>query len=122
MLSPNAAEALLLHAWPQNVRELGHVLTAAAVRAGDAQAIRVEHLPAAIAAAVTERRTAAAGPVPLELLVPRDRTPCASDLRLVIERLGGNLARVAEYFDKDRRQIYRWLERHGISPSTLREE
>jgi hypothetical protein len=34
--------------------------------------------------------------------------------------MDGNVARVAEYFGKERRQVYRWAERHGLDPDDFR--
>ncbi len=36
--------------------------------------------------------------------------------------MGGNLAQVASYFRKDRRQAYRWLERFGIDVGGYRDD
>jgi hypothetical protein len=93
---------------------------AAAVAAGAAMQIEVEHLPADVVANVhalggraTVRVDARPADLPIELLVPPDHVPDRAGLALVMERMGGNVSRVAEYFGKDRRQIYRWLERDG---------
>jgi DNA-binding NtrC family response regulator len=51
-LSASASEALLLHAWPFNVRELRHVVEAGAVRAGADRVVQLEHLPDEIASRV----------------------------------------------------------------------
>jgi transcriptional regulator with GAF, ATPase, and Fis domain len=121
-LSVNAAEALLLHEWPFNVRELENVAASAAVRPSDG-VIRAEHLPPAIAARVAHRsRTGATtAPPPLEALIDRSRTPTRDDLVRVLRHLRGNLADVAEFFGKDRRQVYRWLEKHGLDADAYRE-
>ncbi|HEY2515312.1 MAG TPA: sigma 54-interacting transcriptional regulator [Polyangiaceae bacterium] len=119
-LSSNAAEALLAYDWPRNVRELEGVLDAAAIRAGDEGVLRCKHLPPALSAVIAERGPAGAAAPPLELLVPPDQVPTASDLRMVLERLEGSVARVARYFGKDRRQVYRWFESAGISPAEYR--
>ncbi|MCP3141467.1 sigma 54-interacting transcriptional regulator [Pyxidicoccus xibeiensis] len=124
-LSADAAEALLLHDWPHNVRELEQVLTAAAVRAGGGP-LRREHLPPSLVERLRDRTfptpAAAAGttPMPLEVLVPRDRPPSRDELHTVLTRLEGNMAQVADFFGKDRRQVYRWAERLGIDPDTYR--
>ena len=47
---PEAFQALLLHAWPLNVRELGKVIAEAAVLSHDVPAIGLEHLPDAVTA------------------------------------------------------------------------
>jgi transcriptional regulator with GAF, ATPase, and Fis domain len=129
-LAVDAAEALLLYHWPANVRELEHAVAVAATRAGPGQPIRREHLPDAvgqvrISAARTDPESAAAtgaasAQLPLELLVPCDHSPDARGLAVVLDRFGGNVAAVAEYFGKDRRQVYRWIERYGIDLSARR--
>ncbi len=122
-LSPSAAEALVVHDWPANVRELEHVLAAAAARAGD-DVIRAEHLPLAIAARLRDRgRSDAAAPaMPLALTVDAGAAqPSADDLVRVLRHYGGSVALVAGFYNRDRRQIYRWLERHGLDPDAFRE-
>jgi transcriptional regulator with GAF, ATPase, and Fis domain len=116
-LTADAAEALVLHAWPGNVRELEQALAVAAVRAQGAAALGLEHLPVELGAPILARSTghspAPARP-PLALAVPRDGTPSAADLARVLEHFAGNVAEVARFFGKDRRQIYRWAQRHGL--------
>jgi transcriptional regulator with GAF, ATPase, and Fis domain len=128
-LSANAAEALLLHAWPYNVRELEQVVQAACVRAERGGVLRCEHLPEPIAAPIARRspsRTKGGGDSgappepPLEALVARDAVPTADQLRVVLRRFDGNVAHAAEYFGKDRRQIYRWAEKLGVELDELR--
>jgi len=122
-LSPGAAEALLLHPWPFNVRELRHVVEGAALRAAAAGAIRPEHLPEELAGRV--RRAGAAGSgvtsPPLELLIDRSATPSSETLVRVMKHFGGNILAVAEFFGRHRRQVYRWMERYQIDPGLIRE-
>jgi transcriptional regulator with GAF, ATPase, and Fis domain len=124
-LSPDAAEALVLHSWPQNVRELEAVVTSARIRSAGSP-IRREHLPPAIAALLLDRRFAEVPPaqkaaLPLEVLIPRHRPPSKDELLMVLKHAAGNVAEVAEFFGKDRRQIYRWAERLGIALETIRD-
>jgi transcriptional regulator with GAF, ATPase, and Fis domain len=121
-LSAGAAEALLLHHWPFNVRELRHILEAAAVRAGDAGAIRPEHLPEELAARVRRSASAPPGhaPPPLELMVDRSATPSRETLLRVMSHFGGNVLNVAEFFGRHRRQVYRWMDRYQIDPDVAR--
>ncbi|WP_164002690.1 sigma 54-interacting transcriptional regulator [Pyxidicoccus caerfyrddinensis] len=125
VLTADAAEALLLHDWPHNVRELEQVLTAAAVRAGPGP-LRREHLPPPLMERLRDRvfptptTAAPAAPMPLEVMVPRDRPPGRDELHTVLTRLEGNMAQVADFFGKDRRQVYRWAERLGIDPDSYR--
>ena len=106
VLSADATEALLLHGWPMNVRELRAVTRRAAAEAGDEALIRLKHLPAEVAEAVAHRTTQPA--------LGEKGTPNAEALRLAIDRFDGNLTAVAAYYGKHRKQVYRWLHRHGI--------
>src|SRR6185436_7937654 len=54
-LTSDAAEALLLHPWPRNVRELEQTMQAAAVRAGGGWHVTLAHLPESIGASVQQR-------------------------------------------------------------------
>ena len=134
-LTADAAEALLLHGWPWNVRELEQVIRASRVRAGNA-ALTLDHLPAALRGPldarvrVGDKRLSGAVPavpapapprIPPELTVPRDRTPNEADLRRVLDWYEGNISQVATFFGKERAQVYRWVRRHEIDPTDFRE-
>jgi DNA-binding NtrC family response regulator len=120
-LSATAAEALLLHDWPYNVRELAQTCAAAAVRAADG-VVKPAHLPPAIAARVAHRaRPAGSVAPPLAALVDRTQPPTRDGLVAVLAAMHGNLADVAAYFGKDRRQVYRWLDRHGLDAARYRD-
>jgi transcriptional regulator with GAF, ATPase, and Fis domain len=125
VLSANAAEALLLHDWPLNVREVEQCLGAAAARAAGGL-LRRRHLPAPIAARLRDREFPddADGAPPsapmLETAVGRDRVPSREELWQVLVREQGNVARAALFFGKDRRQVYRWAERLGLDVEAAR--
>jgi transcriptional regulator with GAF, ATPase, and Fis domain len=127
-LSADAAEALVLHDWPGNVRELERVIAAALIRAGDAppnSELGLEHLPAAIASRLGPRlaHAAASGPViPLAMAAPANLTPTRDELMAALTRYGGNIARVAEHFEKDRQQVYRWARRYGVDLGAFRDD
>jgi hypothetical protein len=57
---------------------------------------------------------------PLALLVPPAAAPDADGLRLVADRFHGNVSLVAEYFGKDRKQVYRWAEKLGVDLEATR--
>jgi transcriptional regulator with GAF, ATPase, and Fis domain len=121
-LSADAAEALLLHDWPGNVRELERVIAAAVVRATDARAdaIALPHLPPALALRLGDRATTAAAPI-VPVIASGGALPSRDELCTVLERMNGNIARVAEHFHKERQQIYRWAKRYEIDLGLYRE-
>ena len=121
-LDPDAAEALAIHRWPFNVRELEQLAAQVAVRAASAAQVGLEHLPPAIAAPVAARRPAAAGPSepPLSLTVRPDATPTEEELARALAHFSGNVAQVALFFGRDRKQIYRWIERYGLDVDAAR--
>jgi transcriptional regulator with GAF, ATPase, and Fis domain len=126
-ISTNAAEALLLHPWPFNVRELEQIMGAAGVRAATGGRVRCEHLPEQVAIVLGPRGlmkepVPAGPPAPPQLEVARDAVPGRDDLLVVISYFGGNIAQVADYFGKDRKQIYRWAERYQIDVVALRKD
>jgi transcriptional regulator of acetoin/glycerol metabolism len=55
------------------------------------------------------------------VVVDRARTPSRDDLVRVLQKFAGNVAEVAEFFGKDRKQVYRWLEKHGLDADSFRE-
>jgi len=120
-LSSRAAEALLLHDWPFNVRELEHAIETAAVRAGGDAVIRCRYLPPAIG----ERVQAHQGDQ-VRNLYPVDlaqgTTPSESELRQLLAEHGGNVVHVARALRKDRQQLYRWLKRYAIDVAAIRSE
>ena len=125
-LSVDAAEALLLHDWPYNVRELEQVISGAATRATAAggRVILAEHLPPPLARRIAGRATAdgdSAPKVPAAGVVaqPED-CPSAEALIADLTQTGCNIAEVARRYGKQRRQIYRWIERLGIDLATIR--
>ena len=114
-IEPDAAETLLVHPWRFNVRELEQVIRAVAPAARGARALRREHLPERLRPATSTPLDDSAPPsIPLILRVRRDVAPDASTLEQVLAHFGGNVAKVGEFFGKDRKQIYRWAERLGV--------
>jgi DNA-binding NtrC family response regulator len=114
------ASALLLHAWPFNVRGLLNILTAAEIGCpGDG--------PLALCPEVSqtldmEQALAGRSPAPREP-APTPRTNGAPP-RAVLERLlsenGGRIADVARHLGCTRQQIYRWIALHQINVDKLR--
>ena len=122
-ISVDAAEALLLHDWPYNVRELEQVIAQAALRRGRDQQLRLAHLPAELSRPLLDRSPAlpeSGSSPPIEVTVPRDRMPSREDLERILDQYQGNVAQVATFFGKGRQQVYRWLARYRLSAASFR--
>ncbi len=104
-----AAEKLLLHDWPKNVRELEHAAKAAALFAPMVPALDVPLLPAAV-----QRAGAATAGV-------EDDGRAAKETLVELLRIhGGNVTRVAEALGQSKQKVYRWLDAYGIKADAYR--
>jgi DNA-binding NtrC family response regulator len=112
-LSANALEALLLHPWRLNVRELKAVCTRLALAHPHGGPLRSADLAGVH---VPEARTEERGRTDNSSSVP-DRAELSERLRAH----GGNVLKLAAHYGKDRKQIYRWLELHGLHPRDFRD-
>jgi sigma-54 dependent transcriptional regulator, acetoin dehydrogenase operon transcriptional activator AcoR len=112
-LTPAAAQALLSHSWPLNVRELEQALAGALALSGVGP-IDVSHLPPTVVegAELPPKEPA------------RELTP--DDIRRREELIGllrehrGNLSAVARAVGKGRTQVGRWIARYRIDVRSLR--
>jgi transcriptional regulator with GAF, ATPase, and Fis domain len=117
-LSAGAAEALLVHAFPHNVRELEHELTAALTRWGGRGPITRDHLSERTAGTILDRESSSpAVETPPSSLAAR---PSAEELTAALQRCRGNLAKVAAMYGKDRHQVYRWIQRYKLDVESFR--
>lgn len=122
VLSPEAAEAVLLYDWPNNLRELDRLVHE--LGASEATGpIALADLPRWVTSAggtftPTPSTTgasalkAAATPPPATRKPP---IPTAEEFRAVFDELDGNVRAMAKHFERDRRQIYRWIESYGLA-------
>jgi transcriptional regulator with GAF, ATPase, and Fis domain len=106
--TPQAAEALLLADWQDNLRGLDRFVHEHADRQAP---IAVDDLPSWINQAEVEP-VAAAPPG-----APRLPAPTRDELAEVLNRLGGSVRATAKHYGRDRRQIYRWLDAFGLKSS-----
>jgi transcriptional regulator with GAF, ATPase, and Fis domain len=124
-ISPDAAEALLLHDWPFNVRGLEQAMRASATRIAEDR-LELVHLGPELrnVSGAGSRTSAPSMPSPLTrmLEIRPDAPPSADELRAVVAHFGGNVSKVATFFGKERRQIYRWAERHEIDLDAIRDD
>jgi DNA-binding NtrC family response regulator len=114
--SARLAEALCLHDWPSNVREVGNVVSrlltlgeAEVLRALEAQRVREARGPAA--------EVGRAAPVPIKAGAP---APTREELIALLERTGGSLRRIEIEAGYSRRQLGRWAKQHGIDVDAFR--
>jgi transcriptional regulator with GAF, ATPase, and Fis domain len=145
-LSVHAAEQLLLHAWPQNVRELRNFVTRVLVVSkpntplsasllskqlgptdphGNTARNFVETNSTSSATSVTVAPPAtdlpkASGPV----MNAKERKHHLTDkarLEAKLREVGGNVALLARDLQTSRAHVYRWLRRLGIDTQAIRE-
>jgi transcriptional regulator with PAS, ATPase and Fis domain len=107
-LSADAAEALLEHDWPLNVREIENAL-AAAVALSAGGAIDLEHLP---------RSVVEGHGTPRDL--SSEEVAHREELLLLLREHRGNLNAIARVVGKGRTQVARWVSRYGFHLSTFR--
>ncbi|MCK6575514.1 sigma 54-interacting transcriptional regulator [Myxococcota bacterium] len=110
-LTVAAAEALLLHDWPYNVREIQQAAATVRMFAPAVQCIGPGLLPAAIQRAARTRST------------PDTADAQAFDRDHLIRLLTaheGNIASVGRSLGKTRQQVYRLLQAHRIDPTAFR--
>jgi DNA-binding NtrC family response regulator len=111
-ISSQAAEALLLHDWPLNVRELKHAAEHAKLFSKGAP-IEIGHLPPAFLA----KKEA---PPPKPVSEASEEAPTIDALKSLLVTHQGSVAEVAKALGKHRNQVYRWLKRHKLDPDTFR--
>jgi transcriptional regulator with GAF, ATPase, and Fis domain len=124
VLSAHAAEMLLLHPWPRNIRELRTVtarLGLAQPAGGEVSSRDLEALldhpsgsdsPSAPPAARPDVSPPRGG--------PRAQPPEREELLITLRAMRGNINRIAEHYGKDPKQVYRWLKRHQLDPDDYR--
>lgn len=114
--APDAVERILLHRWPDNLRGLdrlvhrlaGHVGTVGVTALLDALpqlGSRSDVPPDAAPAKRVDSNAPAAAAAP---------PPSRDEFLAAWDAAGRSVRGTAKHFGKDRRQIYRWLERFGI--------
>ncbi|MCK6575851.1 sigma 54-interacting transcriptional regulator [Myxococcota bacterium] len=118
-LAPDAdvVEALLLAAWPENLRGLDRVLhRLAADGGGPVTRARLDSLGLALVPASGKAASveSAGDAAPSGGESARPGIPDAETLAALFAECGGSVRAVARRLGRDRRQIYRWVERYGL--------
>ncbi len=121
--TPEFCEALLLHDWPENVRELRNLARRLDGLVGDAPQFTLEHLDRKLQAPLLPRfEDGESGrrrmPEPDyeeddEISNP-GRPPSKSQLEAELRLVRGNVQRVANKNRWHRTQVYRWIRRYEI--------
>jgi two-component system response regulator GlrR len=107
--TPELAEALLLHSWPDNIRELKKLAQRTARIASHSEPMDLNLLPAAMQEALRSR-----------VLDDVEGSPTREQLEKLLRTTGGNVKLAAERNGWHRTQLYRWLRRAGIDPESYR--
>lgn len=111
--SPAAVRALLNAKWSENVRELERRLAAAALLARG-RPIEVVDLFSEPPVAPSAPSSSAPG------AQPRGGVPTAPQLEAALREEQGNVVHVASRLGTHARQVYRWIEKYGLSLETYR--
>ncbi|MGM0575841.1 MAG: sigma 54-interacting transcriptional regulator [Myxococcota bacterium] len=110
-VTPDFVEALLLYPWPRNVRELRRLAERLGVLHPDADHLEPGMLDAEMHDAVDRLAEEAAPQTAPEELWP----PSRERLVELLERAGGNVSKVAERVGRNRKQVYRWMDKLGVA-------
>jgi DNA-binding NtrC family response regulator len=112
--SADFIEALLLHPWPQNVRELHKLAERLAVLHPEAARWELAALPEPLRRRVIDRTVAPAETVQLS------GPPTRDELLALLARFDGNVSLLARHAGRNRKQVYRWMDDLGVSRGTGR--
>ncbi|MEJ7596368.1 MAG: hypothetical protein WKG01_00545 [Kofleriaceae bacterium] len=115
-LSGQAAERLVTHPWPRNIRELQSAMQLIALQLGARTEVRRSDLDAVLELPIAspDEAVPASGEGQLPGMPSRD------ELVTQLTGLHGNVSRLAAFYGKDAKQIYRWLKRYQLDPTSFR--
>jgi DNA-binding NtrC family response regulator len=117
-LEASLAAALVLHAWPYNVREVMKVASELAVRGAGREALTLDLVADRLRAPPRAETDPAASDEADQDEKPEDGArapaPDRQALAALLERHGGVIADVARATGRSRKQVYRWMEQHGL--------
>ncbi len=129
-LSADAAEKLVRCDWPENLRGVSRLVNELVARkAARVGSITAQELPSWLETS-SRSQTGLATSEADQALKPenspnkkrRARVPAPSRQQFVAayETLDGSVHALARHFDRDRRQIYRWLDAYGLRQKRLK--
>lgn len=121
---PDVAELLVLGEWPDNLRGLDRLINELASSAARQRPIARDDLPPWLSPdAPSPAKTAAPAGRPGAGKAGASRrrpVPTREEFVRVFEELEGNVRAMAKHFERDRRQIYRWLDAYGLADKRKR--
>jgi DNA-binding NtrC family response regulator len=107
-VSNDAIRRLVAYDWPGNVRELRNVIERAIILSRDTSTIRPEHLAFGAAAASAKVSVSFDTDPTLDQLQ-------AEYLKMQLRKFSGHRAKVAEVLDISERNVYRLIQRYGLT-------
>lgn len=120
-LSPELVEALLLHPFPFNVREVMKIAAELRTRGQGAAVFDIEliahRLSRPAAAGSVPAPTPRSGPVEVRSRpepATRLTQPSREELQRLLQTATGGVSEVARHLGCSRKQIYRWMDLHGL--------
>jgi DNA-binding NtrC family response regulator len=129
-LSVDTVELLLLQRWPLNLRSLERLVRELTTRCADRQVDPCDlpdwldtTAPTARGELTSSAPALAAASSPTipppsifdpPIAAPRPPLPSRDEFIAAFEQLGGSVRALARHFGRERRQIYRWIEAHGV--------
>jgi DNA-binding NtrC family response regulator len=122
-MSADFVESLVAHGWPFNVRELRKLAERLMVLHAGAphweRGMLDDDMIQATAAGPEEppAESASHGTTPP---AARDSPPPREELIALLEKCDGNVSRVADLVQRNRKQVYRWMKQHAVDPGTGR--
>jgi transcriptional regulator with AAA-type ATPase domain/FMN phosphatase YigB (HAD superfamily) len=122
-LEPALAERMLLHDWPYNVRELRSLAKQLRIRAGEGPyelALVEGQLSRRDVRSVRPAAMATTASLLASEVPGREPAPERAQLEALLRRHGGVLAEVARALGCSRKQLYRWLDHHGLDAESFR--
>lgn len=112
---PEVLEALLLHDWPLNVRDLQKLAHRLVVLSADRRFIDLDALPPELSAPILARYAGEE-----DTLSSSAPAPSLEELKGFLADARGNISELARRQGWHRTQVNRWLKKHNIDPSHYR--
>jgi DNA-binding NtrC family response regulator len=120
-ITPALAEALLLHGWPYNVREVLALATQLRIAGGADEVLDLDLVADRLAPPPEPQRASTAADEPsTDEREDRDPPPDRARLEALLREHGGVVSDVAKAMKRSRKQVYRWIAHHRIEVERFR--